>query len=92
MSTPTDKNHRPIRHGDLLRTRHFRGGPHRRVYYLYHVVRLRADGYLEAVPYEDSVRPHDGGTWNVIGHRPDSEIVACTGLELFDERAKLHAS
>lgn len=83
--TPRDKNGYPIRHGDLLRSRHFRGGPHRRVYYLYHVVRLRADGYLEAVPYSDLVRPHDGGTWNVVGDT-DAEIVANIGLEVWDER------
>lgn len=83
---PTDKNGYPIKHGDLLKSYHFRGGPHRRKYYLYHVVK-RVGDRLFGIPYADLIRPHDGGTWNVTEESAkDCEIVQNIGTELFDER------
>ena len=61
MSTIRDCKGREIFHGDLIRSPHFkqRNGVMR---WLYHVVYLRDNGFMEAVPFSQVVTgKHDGG-------------------------------
>ena len=60
MSTIRDCKGREIFHGDLIRSPHFkeRNGVMR---WLYHVVYLRDNGFMEAVPFAKVVTGNDGG-------------------------------
>ena len=90
-----DRNGIPIYPGDLLRTFHFRGGPHGRNYYLYHVVVMDVEaGGLRMVPaeYLDPGNSRDGGNPLLTDDlAADAEVIAgChQGLALsFDERPR----
>jgi hypothetical protein len=85
-----DKHGVPIYPGDLIRSFHFRGGPRRRIYYLYHTAAY-VDGAMRMVPtmfLEPTKRNRGGECLMSQGLMDEAEVIMGSGpgdcLDCFD--------
>jgi hypothetical protein len=93
MNPVYDKHGREIKHGDLMKTYHFRAALRRQHQYLYHVARYCPEhDRMQGIPFHELAGDglEAGGRFWLVGEqRWDTEVIACAGAEFLPERPKV---